>query len=76
MNFKEATDRLLSVVTLQQLADTLGMHITSIGKARLDAEAKSYRTPPPGWEKAVIKLAEQHSKELAGLAQKLRAQLD
>jgi hypothetical protein len=72
MDFKAATDILFAHARQEELAEELGISIASIRQARLRADAKGYRTPPVGWEKAVVKLAEQHSKELAGLANKLR----
>jgi hypothetical protein len=73
MNFVEATDVLFAHVRQEELAAAMGISVASIRQARLSRESKAYRTPPVGWEKAVIKLAEQHSKELAVLAKKLRS---
>lgn len=75
MNFKEATDVLFSHVRQEELAEAMGgISIASIRQARLNPEANAYRSPPVGWEKAVIKLAEKHSKELADLARSLKQQ--
>jgi hypothetical protein len=57
MNFKEATDVLFEGLSHEDLAGILGNSIASIRQARLDPEAKAHRTPPPGWERAVIELA-------------------
>lgn len=73
MNFNAATDILFAHARQEELAEELGISIASIRQARLRTDAKGYRTPPVGWEAAVIKLAEQHAKQLAGLAEKLRA---
>ena len=73
MNFKDATDILFSHVRQEELAEMMGISVASIRQARLIQDSKAYRTPPVGWEKAVIKLAEQHSKQLLSLADKLRS---
>lgn len=72
MNFREATDVLFAQIKQEELAKALGVSVQTIYQARADEESKGYRSPPAGWEKAVIKLAEAHSKELAGLAGKLK----
>jgi hypothetical protein len=71
MDFVEATDVLFSHVRQEELAEAMGISVASIRQARLRRDAKGYRTPPAGWEKAVAKLAAQHGKELLALAKKL-----
>jgi hypothetical protein len=58
MDFKKATDSLFAGVAHKDLADELGVSIPTIRQARLGVKARSYRTPPKGWERAVIDLAE------------------
>lgn len=72
MDFKTATDVLFTHARVEELAEILGVHEQSIRQARMKQEASGYRNPPAGWEAAVIKLAEKHSKELSQLAEKLR----
>lgn len=72
MDFIEATDILFAHVRQEELAEAMGISVASIRQARLSRQAKAYRNPPLGWEKAVIKLAEQHARQLSGLAEKLR----
>jgi len=47
------------------------MSDATIRRARLGPDTKSYRTPPPGWEKAITKLARKRAGELVKLADEL-----
>jgi hypothetical protein len=71
MNFKEATDGLFDRVSHQELADSLGVSVASIRQARLDPKAKAYRTPPPNWQDAVIRLSEKYMVKHRKLIEKL-----
>lgn len=71
MNFRKATDSLLESVTLEDLANALGASVQAMRQARADEASTSHRSPPPGWEKAVIRLAEQRAKALNRLVQRL-----
>jgi hypothetical protein len=73
MEFKEATDRLVSRVLHEDLAAELGVSIQTIRQARLSPDSASYRKPPRGWERAVMKLATRHVIELGRLVLDLRA---
>lgn len=68
MDFKEATDRLTTRVTLADVAHACGSHPNSIDRARLEPGSKSYRTPPQGWETAVAALAKERGNDLLALA--------
>lgn len=70
-SFREATDRLLRCVTADQLAAELGVSRNTIARARMSETAKGHRSPPPGWEAAVDKLARQHGVDLLSLAEAL-----
>jgi len=72
MNFRKATDALLESITLQDLADAMGVSLQAIRQARTAEENKAFRSPPPDWERAVIRLAEARAKELNGLARQVR----
>lgn len=72
MDFRLATDELLTHPTLQDLADSLRVSVQSIRQARADTESSAYRQPPPGWEKGVLSLAEQAAARYHRLAKKLR----
>ena len=75
MNFKEATDGLFNRVSHEDLAEQLGISIAAIRQARLDPDAKAYRAPPKGLERAVIDLAEnriRHYHQLLGSLQRVQ----
>lgn len=74
MNFKAATDRLITRVTLPEIAAACGASVNSIERARMDPASGAYRTPPAGWELAVAKLARERSSELQSLAEDLERQ--
>lgn len=72
-NFRKMTDELIEKVTLAEIADEIGCSLASIDQARLSETAKARRSPPPGWEKAALKLAEKQIAHFTKLAAKLRA---
>lgn len=74
MDFVEATNMLFAHIRQEELAESMGISVAAIRQARLSRQSKAYRTPPVGWEKYVIKLAEQHAKQLLSLADKLKSQ--
>jgi hypothetical protein len=74
LNFKAATDRLITRVTLPEIAAACGAAVNSIERARMDPASGSYRSPPAGWELAVAKLARERSGELQSLAEDLERQ--
>jgi hypothetical protein len=73
MNFREATDGLFDRVDHEDLAKALGVSIASIRQARLPEVAKAKRSPPSGWEDAVLKLLEQRLARYTDLLRQLRA---
>ncbi len=73
LEFRKATDDLLSAcLSHQEIAEAMGASVASFRQARLPGDAKAYRKPPDGWERAVIKLAEQRATRLQRLAERLR----
>ena len=72
MNFKKATDDLLSHPTLQDLADMLGVSLQAIRQARTDKDSSAHRPPPEGWERAAVRLAENTAAHYERLARRLR----
>ena len=72
MNFKKTTDDLFKSVSHDDLAEAIGVSVASIRQARLDGEAKAHRSPPPGWERAALKLAEASARHFERLAERLR----
>jgi hypothetical protein len=73
MDFKKVTDELFKSISHDELADAVGVSVASIRQARLDGDAKAHRSPPPGWEKAVLKLAETRARHFERLVDRLRA---
>ena len=72
MTFKKATDRLFSRVDHEDLAKELGVSVPSIRQARLTPDALAHRSPPPAWEKAVLRLAEERVSHFQRLVEELR----
>jgi hypothetical protein len=68
MNFRKATDELIASVTLEDLADTLGVSVQAVRQARAKEDSTAYRPPPAGWEAAVARLARKRAGRLARLA--------
>ena len=69
-DFQSATDALLAAPKLEELAVAIGCSIASVKQARMKAET-GRRSPPPGWEAAVARLARQKAAQLQKLADKL-----
>ena len=71
MDFKKTTDLLFARVTHDDLADALGVSVALIRQARLSLSAEARRSPPDGWEKAVLALAKAQEKHFRRLSQDL-----
>ena len=72
MDFKEASSRLTDGHTLVDIAVETGMSEATVRRARLDPSRPAYRSPPPNWKDAIIRLAEQRMKILRELTAALR----
>jgi hypothetical protein len=72
MDFKKATDALFERVDHADLAGALGVSVPLIRQARLDSAATAHRSPPEGWERAVIRLATARAERLSALAERLK----
>lgn len=70
-DFVSATDQLFEKTGPEDLAAILGCAATSVRQARVEAGKKGYRSPPPGWEAAVARLARQKAAQLQKLADRL-----
>jgi len=70
-DFVAATDLLFGKTGPEDLAQALGCAPTSIRQARVDEGKKGHRSPPPGWEAAVARLARQKAVQLQKLADRL-----
>lgn len=69
-DFQSATDTLLAAPKLEELAEAIGCSLASVKQARMKAEG-GRRSPPPGWEAAVARLARHRAAQLEKLAAKL-----
>ena len=74
MNFKKATDELMTGVTRAEIAQALGVSPATVAQAKLGLSAKAHRNPPDGWESTLAKVARQKSERLARLAERLAKQ--
>ena len=72
MDFKKATDELTKTVTADEIAEATGHSRATISRARLDPSMSAYRSPPPNWREAVIRLAEERIARLRQLVAELR----
>lgn len=72
MDFKEASSRLTSGHTLADIAAETGMSEATVRRARLESSSPAYRSPPPNWKEAIIRLAEQRIENLRALINALR----
>jgi hypothetical protein len=72
MTFKKATDRLFYRVDHEDLATALKVSVASIRQARLSPDALAHRSPPPDWENAVLRLAEERVLHFRKLIAELR----
>jgi hypothetical protein len=72
MNFKNATDRLFSRIDHKDLAKALGVSVASIRQARLRPDAIAHRSPPPDWENALLRLAEEQVGHFRKLLEEMR----
>ncbi len=73
MEFKEASSRLTDGHTLADIAAETGMSEATVRRARLERDSPAYRSPPPNWREAIIKLAEQRIESLRDLISALRS---
>lgn len=69
-DFQTATDALLATPKLDELAEAIGCSVASVKQARMKAGG-GHRSPPPGWEAGVARLARQKAVLLQKLADKL-----
>jgi hypothetical protein len=58
MNFREAVDALCTPLGHEDVAKALGVSLQTVRQARLKEDSSAFRAPPKGWERALIRLAE------------------
>jgi hypothetical protein len=71
MNFKQATDALFKRTAHAQLAGRLNVSVAAIRQARLHRTARAHRSPPEGWQRAVVLLARERIERLRRLIKEL-----
>jgi hypothetical protein len=72
MKFREAVDALCSALAHEDEAKALGVSVQTIRQARMQEDSKSYREPPPNWELALIRLAENRVSYYRRMVERLR----
>ncbi len=72
MDFRRATDCLCNGLSHEVLAKTLGVSVAAVRQARLREDAKAHRSPPLGWQRTIISLAEKRIVECRDLIADLR----
>ena len=70
VDFIAATDALLAKTKPEDLAEAIGCSVASVKQARM-TEGGGRRSPPPGWEAGVARLARQKAAQLQKLADRL-----
>jgi len=71
MDFKKATEELMSGMTRAQLAEALKVSEATVRQAKLDPSNNAHRSPPDGWEAVLARLARQRAAQLLKLADRL-----
>jgi hypothetical protein len=69
MTFRDATDRVLGLITLDEIAKALGVSRQLVAQARL--ETVNRRNPPEGWARTLRQLARARAAELRAQAAEL-----
>ncbi len=70
LDFIAASDALLEKTKPEDLAEAIGCSVASVKQARM-SEGSGRRSPPPGWEAALARLARQKAAQLQKLADRL-----
>jgi len=58
MNFRETVDALCTPLGHEDVAQALNVSVQTIRQARMNEDSSAFRAPPKGWERALIRLAE------------------
>lgn len=69
MDFRTATDLLGLPAT--ELAKAFDLQPQTIRQMRMAPDTASYRSPPAGWAKVIVRLARERGRELADLVTEL-----
>jgi hypothetical protein len=71
VNFRRATDELLVQITLEDLAEEMGISVQALRQARAAEGSTAHRSPPVGWEPAVRRMAHRQQLYFKKLADRL-----
>ena len=71
MDFIQASDALTDCRTHDHIAVAAGVSVQTVRQARLAPDHPNNRPPPPGWQKAIAKLARERAGDLVKLADEL-----
>lgn len=74
MDFRTATD--LLGLPAKELAEAFGLQPQTIRQMRMAPDTASYRSPPAGWEKVIVRLARERGRELDQLVKALENPAD
>lgn len=66
-----ATDRVTECFSHADIAAAAGVSVQSIRQARLDSANPSYRSPPEGWQRVLVRMLRNRSDEWTTLADEL-----
>lgn len=69
-DFLSVTDALMKATPLEEMAEAIGCSLASVKQARMKAE-NGRRSPPPGWEAGLARLAKRKAAQLQKLADRL-----
>ena len=72
MDFLEATDALLQALSQREIAEALGVSLASVRQARMNANAKGWRSPPKDWCAVLIRLAAERADYYLRLVEQLK----
>ena len=72
MDFKSATDQLIQAVSLDSLAEALGVSVPTVKQARLSDVKSIRRAPTDDWRPVVIRLAEKQVRHYQKLMKALQ----
>jgi hypothetical protein len=74
MDFKEATSQAIELgITLDEMADLMGVSRATLVAARVEVSKPNYRKPPSNWAPALRHILQSHSAALLALANRLPA---
>lgn len=71
-DLREAMDKVMARVTLDDIAQVAGCSVNTLKQTRLDPMSAGYRNPPPGLRQALLQICRDRAQYFAELAKLLR----